>query len=409
MFMVLVLTSCWAGTYRGQGGVNGGSGSGDGQGYDPATIRVSVGSYSELPSKGSGAVDDYNDMVWRKDAVYVYGFQQDASSFEITSNESDFENVEAPVCIVDGSRKYDGYSKAGKKALVTDNAFLRWANPDARLKYPGGTPNGLTKYDFFAYYIDDYELDEASIRRTHESISFPVEIDGNRDYMTAKAMLTENLMYDLGYTMQERQKLRNYAYSSFTANYSVHPELYFKHHLCRIDFELYPGSSNCDSVYIQKIELRCRSKAEMTVVHKDTSRLGLTYPKDNEYKYFTLSGADGNEMPESTYMLKWKDEYSSMNLYSRPKVVLTENFLLAPEPEYAWKVLMKGKTGDGTFVEKEIDVLTTLRCNEGQFVAGRKYLVQLALYGMEDVRVNVTTSEWEKGGDVVLDGEDWGQ
>ncbi len=409
VFLLAFLTSCWDYTYPGQKET-------DEYRLQSTNVRVSVGGYDMLPSKagdftkGSGPIDNKEDMLWRNDSIYVFSFHQDAPSYTYTSAESGFEDENPPVCLVDGSRDNRG-SKLGKLAHLTDVEFVEWDVQDFALKYPGGNPNGLARYNFFGYYVDDFKIDESAVRRTEDEISFPVVVDGTRDYMTARAILTEDQLAGAGLSKEERLKVPDHVFCSYTANMTVHPQLYFEHHLCRLDFELYPGNENCDGLYIQKVELRARTKAEMTVVHKDVERMGLTFPEeDNPYVFLNLKDENGkDDLQPDKYMMEWKEDYKLMPLYNRPKVVLGRGMLLIPEKEYVWIVHMKGKLSDGSYVEKVIDEIPALTCDEGGFLPGNKYFVRLALYGIGDLRVEVSTVAWNDGGEIYIDGEDWGQ
>ncbi len=408
--MLVFLTSCWDDSYRGQTDR-------DAIKYEAAEIEVSVGSYEKLTNqksatRGSGPIEDKDDMQWKNDIIYIYSFKKDAVSYVPKSSEGDFEQFEPPVCIVDGSRDNKS-SKLGKMAHLTDFEFIEWDVDDYRLKYPGGFPNGRTAYDFFGYFVDSLKVDESTISRTTDSISFPVEIDGTRDYMTAYSVLTNDQLDATSLPRDERAQMYKYAFSSYSANVDLHPKLYFDHWLCRLDFELYPGGINCDSLYVQKIEIKAKTKANMTVVHRDKKRIGLHYPSDTPYEYIALKEENSKDIDPEKYMLEWKDDYSTTNPHNNPMTKMGGSLLLAPEKEYEMIVHMRGKAGDGSFVERpvtqilqDIDEQTQQQID---FTAGKKYGIMLSIYGVGDIRINVTTLAWDDGGDVVIDGEEWGQ
>ena len=181
---MLMLFSCTDKSYRG---------SADTQ-FSPEESRLvimSVGNTDNIILKGSGAIENGDYDVWDGKPIYVYAFKRDLmTSFAATSMD------DSESCLIDASRDELG-SLAGKRAKVGMlDAYVVWDGIEKAVYYhPGNYP-----YDFYAYYIDNMEVPSEQISRTDDSVSFPVEIDGSTDFMSAKAELTEEQLYRQDFT-----------------------------------------------------------------------------------------------------------------------------------------------------------------------------------------------------------------
>ena len=147
---------------------------------EPMPVMIVVGDPQNLLSKGSGAIDSDTDS-WGGAPIYVYSFRKDLyTAFSSLGSDQNGE------CLVDASVEDPG-NLAGKPARVSElDAYATWTGPVKTIYYPAN----IQPYDFYAYYIDDMQIPSESISRTQTSISFPVEIDGSQDLMSAKAALT---------------------------------------------------------------------------------------------------------------------------------------------------------------------------------------------------------------------------
>ena len=209
----LVLLSCTDDSYRGSADMAGVS---DG----PVPVMVVVGNPDNMfVSKGHGGIDN-NTQSWKGAPVYIYGFNRDLNVSYTATSEKDSWN-----CLVDGSIDNKG-SLAGRVAQIGElDSYATWAGE--QVYYPVSTQ----PYDFYAYFIDDMSVPDNSIVRTDDRISFPVEIDGSQDLMSAKAAFDEGYYNLDGYSEEEKANLMNYSFGAYTAALRIDPVIYFKHHL----------------------------------------------------------------------------------------------------------------------------------------------------------------------------------
>ncbi len=396
IFCLFILTSCFDDSYKGS--IESAT-----TGMEPSPVMLSVGSYSPQGSKGSGVIDDEKTWLWKELSIYVYAFRNDANTFSPLSSDIPSDGS-APWCLIDASKDVSG-SKAGKLAYVNDvDSFVIWDKDGNRLLYP----EGMTAYDFYAYYVDDFKVDENTIRRNDESISLDVEIDGSMDVMSSKATLRESQLDRADFTLEDRINVSRNVFSAYTANRNIHPELYFKHHLSRLTFEIYAGRESSTTTRIQDISIESKSKGIFTVVHADTTKIGLDFSADDEYVILPLRENDGSPLKQDVYGTIWTsgDEYK--DVYERRGVIVgNSSLLVAPDDDYTFYITLQDtmESGKVNTQTKEVELVS----QDGTFLPGKHYWVRLAIYGLDYVEVDVSTKPWNYGGEIIIDGEDYGQ
>ncbi len=380
-FILALLTSCQAITYEGSTAYSSDI-------WKPVEIKLVLGQQEGLGTKATGAIDTEEFWKWKDAHVFVYAFMKDSTDFRARCTDTD------KVCILDGAS--DEGPNAGKAALVSGtDEFMSW-------KYEGEGaptyPEGTEPYEFYAYYLDDCTVDDGLISRTKESISMPVTITGAQDLMTAKAVITETQLDGLGFTEKEKEVLKGASYSAYSANLGIHPELYFKHHLVRLDFEVYPYRKQASEVWIQEIKVESRNKGTFTVAHKDTTMVGVSFPEGQELVPLALMDKDHKTvLKRDTYNVPWVDEDASKPIYERSSLKVGGNLLVSPEEKYICSILMKDLYDDNIPYRFEIN------SGEGGFKPGYRYTVRLGIYGRNMIVPDVIVREWKDGGDYELD------
>lgn len=393
----LVLLSCTDDSYRGSADMAGVS---DG----PVPVMVVVGNPDNMfVSKGHGGIDN-NTQSWKGAPVYIYGFNRDLNVSYTATSEKDSWN-----CLVDGSRDNPG-SKAGKKASIGElDAYVSWEGPEEVVYYPASTQ----PYDFYAYYLDDIAVPEENISRTDDYVSMKVEIDGSQDLMSAKAALIEEQLAWEGYTEEERLNIINYAYSAYTASLNIPPVIYFKHHLTRLCFDVYPGFTTASGkrVFVDAIEVRSRTRGVFTVASKSADAMGVDFSSDDrsadQLPYLNLRGDGGsNLIPVGNpdfYEIKAYSGDPLTDVYSREPMRVGESLLVAPDTEYRMRLHLREVMSTGNVYEYQVE--KTLTASGGQFLPGNQYTIRLAVYGMDAVNVSVALTPWGYGGKLTV-GED---
>lgn len=356
--------------------------------YKSAPILVSIGSYNDTLTKSAGAIDTEEFWRWSNTNIFVYAFRKDAQGFGAFYNDGSGE------CILDGTA--DGNANAGRMATVSvGESYVTWSNDDSTAVYP----TGYTAHDFYAYYIDDCEHNVAQINRAEESITVPVTINGSQDVMSAKAEVTMEQLNKFSYTEQVKNILLNSAYSAYSANMGVHPELYFKHHLVRFSFVVFPGSKEAQSICIEQITVDSQSNAVFTVAHKDTTMMGLDFSADSELVPLSLREKDAkNPLPADKYFIIWGEGDENREIYERSSLEIGGSLLVAPANSYACKVSVKDVDSMESY-SYDFEIVSAA----GAFTAGNHYTVRMCIYGRTEVVTDVVVNDWKDGGDYDID------
>ena len=362
---------------------------------DPDHLIVKPEEPETPEGKGAGAIDNDSEEDWQDASIYIYAFKRDLqTSFRTTSME------DSDWCLVDGSTDELG-SLAGKKARIGRlDAYVAWEGVVRSIYYPQNN----YPYDFYGYYIDDIEVTPEQITRTDDAVQLEVEIDGTQDLMTSKAELTDEQLYREDFTDEQRLDVMNYSYSAYTAKLNIQPVLYFKHHLARLRFELYPGREEANGVYVDSITVRSRTRAVFTVAAKAEERMGADFSADETYKLLSLREEDGSRLQRDFYHTNYTGDFD-VPLYERDGVLVGGSLLVAPDTEYEAHIYLKeqGRGGEITYTYENVVPLT---CNEGYFEPGKQYTVRLGIYGKMEMDVAVELVPWGYGGSITVDQED---
>ena len=129
---------------------------------EPILVKIHIGSAETIVSKGSGVIADVTE--WKGEKFYVYAFRNDMNAtYNVTSKTNSSH------CLIDGSKDVPG-TRAGKQAYMRETSnMVAWTGPDERVYYPYGLESGIV-YDFFAYYVDDIEVEEGNTEKRFESL-----------------------------------------------------------------------------------------------------------------------------------------------------------------------------------------------------------------------------------------------
>ena len=238
------------------------------------------------------------------------------------------------------------------------------------------------------------------MKRYNDKITIPVTIDGSTDLMSGKAPFRESVFKGSLYSDSEKELIRKYSFSSYTARRNINPQLEFKHHLTRLRFELYPASDGANSVMVNSISVKSKTRGVFTVVSRNDSERGVDFSQDANYRPLFLAEADGSALIQDKYHTDYNGDFSQA-LYERPYVQVGGSLLVAPDTEYEVSLGMKEIRGQSYQTSSTF----TIRSSAG-FVEGRQYVVRLAIYGMMDVRPSVEVEPWGTGGSIILDEED---
>ena len=356
----------------------------------PVPVVITMGSLQNGYTKGTGAVDAEDGKLWKDVDVYVYAFKKDAESYSRPASDNNQDTL------VDASLD-DPESALGRKAKYEGlDGYITGENARQDADYP----LGKEPYDFFAYYLDDAEVDASSVTRSGTSVSFPVEIDGSRDLMTAHAEFSREQVAGRGFSEDEILLLEQYSFSSWTARRNVNPVLQFKHHLTRLRFEIYPGLPGSNEVYVNEVRVKSKTSAQFTVASSDPSQMGLDFGISSTRSDLFLCEQDGSPLKQDTYHTQYEGDYS-IPIFERQGVQVGGTILVAPDTSYEIAL-----TNYEAKIEKVVHPLPfTISLAEG-FKPGHQYVVKMAIYEMMSVDITVDVEPWGTGGYIIIDQED---
>lgn len=379
---MLLLSGCLDDSYKGAPENSYGYGS------QSIPVVVALGDPSGGIAKGAGAIDKMEQ--WDGKYIYVYAFDRnDHSSY------NSYSCAQRDKCLVDGSVE-NRNSKAGKKArLASDDSYAKWELEEPDMIYPAGDKS-KTSFDFFAYYLDDIEPSNSAYRRTDNSISINIEIDGSQDVMSSKAELNDEQLRP--FTEKDKVSVLENAFSFYTAQRNIAPTFMFKHHLARLEFEILSGliSERPKRVIVHSLAVKSKYKAEFTVADTDGNRLGLSF-SDAE-RSMPLREDDGSEIPDDKYFVTSAPDEGSLQY----KMELAGHLLVAPSDEYEIVLIMTEEYEDGNVIVERHRSPLTISYPQG-FKAGNQYKVKLKIQGVNKVLVFVDVEPWGYGGKVGVD------
>lgn len=361
---------------------------------EPIPVKVHIGSAETIVSKGSGVMGDSRE--WQGAKFFVYAFNNDMlSTYNVKSKD------DSSRCLIDGSKDVPG-SSAGKEAYMSQTSnIVSWSGPDDRVYYPFGSESGII-YDFFAYYVDDVEIEEDDISRTEDRIVIRVEIDGSQDLMSSKARVLEDQLAGF-LDEKERLYMEHYCYSYYAARKGIDPVFVFKHHLTKLDFMMTPAYNITGKrkVNVKKIEVRTMYRAQFTVADKvNKDNMGLVFD-EKDYANLALrdEGADG--LTEGKYVFETLPTPSSRGT----AIPVGLSILVAPDARYEVYAYMTEEFEDGTVKEYDEPLRMDITHKEG-FQAGNGYKVNISVYGATRLDASVSLEDWNSGGKVTIDDEE---
>lgn len=370
----------------------------------PHEVRMTIGApeddvileESALGTRGSGVIGDLSGFSGKE--FYVYAFNQDGyTSLQTVSAQDSIR------CLIDGSRD-DPESLMGRKALWNPKTeYVEWESGDDQIYYPMGEGAGHI-YNFFAYYLDDMEVDNDDFHRMDHAVQIDIEIDGSQDIMSSRAEPTEKQLSQIK-DIKDSLYIQHCAYGYYTASRGLHPNFVFTHHLVKLDFKLVPGGTPgmTKDVTVERIEIVSKHKGTFTVADtKKQSGLGISFEDDKTR--LQLKEADGSE-----YRPRLISTYNQVGTVTDGIVDDLGSLLVAPDNDYYIYVVLGETREDGVVLESkenEVHVYQGAKDAMIPFTAGNEYLITMTIYGQMDIKVSTQIGKWDTGGDYEYDYDD---
>lgn len=360
----------------------------------PILFGSNMGVVKAPITKGDGAIDKWNEII--NGQLYIYGVVN--TSTDITAPVYDFSTVE---------NKIPGIkiNNIGADAPGVAHAGLDYRDP-INVYESGNTPfyyDDNKKYDFYGYFVDDaVATPTPTVDATNNTITLAdITIDGTQDIMWAD---TDKAADEAARADRTKYVALNQLYSDVSSRRGVKPNLNFQHQLARFVFNVKaadavvaqgadPGNSN----FKGKVTIK-----DITIASKTTASLLIVGTPAAEASRLTFSGNASDLTVDGTGFTGL--DAANYNTYGEAMV--------APgETNYTFKIrffqegtsYVAGATAadDNPYLrELKIDFTEGIR-NEASTVvstkaeAGKKYVVNIVIYGLEEIKITVSLVEWE--------------
>ncbi|MBP5539915.1 MAG: fimbrillin family protein [Bacteroidales bacterium] len=311
--------------------------------------------------KGSGSIDTWADTM----GLHIYGIKRDADNNLDLVEGIQINNVVASA--PDGVES--GEIEVWDPALSTELE-----------KVPFYYDNSGC-YDFFGFYIDDAFVEgqeDPELDTDEGTITLPVQINGTQDVMLAYA--------DRVAAVEGTSINPNKLYSAYGVRKGIIPDLKFAHQLSRFIFKVRKGTVNGEAqpgaVYVNSLAVDSYSNGLLTIVGEDR---GLAVADDDALVFLNLTNR-GQALSQT--LVEGLDAQT-----------LGESVMVFPGRErYNIKVdLANDKTSQLNNMFFDI---------EGGAIAGKSYVITITVYDIEEIKINVSLTEWDTDTDPIDIGQD---
>lgn len=398
----------------------------------PIVLGFGVSNF-EILTRGSGAIESGKNLeFWKKAKFYVYAFNKDVE----TDLSVHWSETNEDICLLDANRLPGSnvqLSDHGKEVRVkVDNSNLMPFFPDDKMGSQDIFYNMVHTdwpYNFFAYYLDDLDINALRCVREKSRIYYDVELDGRRDFMSS--MADPKLQEDKYANNPYKQKIMERAYSAYSASHGLNPVFAFEHHLARLRFvvcrpeEKEHVPSIDESLVVKSISVKSKVKGQFTVAVNDIDtddttkpHVGLSFNKEdykdpqdyeNSEDYLYLLKKNGEEIGSDGWCRVIDcPKYSEIDKKKPPflgnedeKDVGGTSLLLVPATMYTARIaLEEAKSSDPKY--EFVDVDLKVGTGTTAFQAGGAYIIYLTINSLSEIEADVQIGEWTSGGDINL-------
>lgn len=226
------------------------------------------------------------------------------------------------------------------------------------------------KYDFFGYYVNDAFIPGEEVPVFDGNVlTLPIKIDGTQDillaYANRNAAATEAISADRLYS----------AYGVRKGN--IQPMLQFEHQLSRFEFNIIAGSSG-DPLYLNSLSVSSRTEALLTIA----------------------GGTPGLTPSGAVSMLALTNRGEALEPYLvNGSHTIGESIMVMPgATDYELSFVLE---------QSGIVVPQTLPFSiPGGTEKGISYVINLTVYNLESVKIDVTLTPWEDDEEISIGGDD---
>lgn len=360
---------------------------------EPQPVILGSNLFKAPVTKGAvNTIEDWKGDMGNDKFIYVWALNQNAAA------EIDYPNPAEPAKISKVFIKNVAATLADETGTTPDTGnlgSLKLVDSDDKPFYYG--TDNADIYDFYAYYLGYNPGEVDGNYFEGGTITVPdVQIKGDNDIMIASTDRVADAINNEGQMVNP-----NLLYSQYSARHGVTPNLVFKHQLSKFTFFVqYAGESDCD-IELTGITFNKVSKSGQITLSKDNQK--FVADEAQEADYINV------EINEIEHLYKKVDETD--DYYQN-----AGDIMVAPAAEYNIAIMFK-QTFDGQVEPKAFDNTETLNPGKVEdingnrltgddllsFKAGKNYNVYITVYGLEEVKVDVTLTEWDEAGKIIID------
>lgn len=377
-------------------------------------------------TKGLGAVDNWSNIsgATNPGKLYIYGLErtsQTATTYVWNVQENAIHpfinNVAA-----DAPAAGSGLDRRDAiQVLDVNNIVTPGENPEYGPFYYVDNKY----YDFFGYYVDDAvngapaPVYTAATNEAAAQLVLDIEIDGTQDIMLANTDKAEDIAWR---TDQSKQVNQTMLYSAVSARRTVVPNLNFEHKLSRFVFNVVAADAQvlapARATSIQGLKLYSDYKGKLTIVGTQGLVPEQEQQKDAEEHLLYYVADDSVDPAVATW--ETTTTQTAFPVYFKGLAgTVNENFVLAVKPNenapipataqysdimvypgahsYHFDLLMSQVGTPYTDADHAYVLpLDVTLPNEDVALAGKKYVVNVVVYGLEAVQMTVSLAEWDE-------------
>lgn len=399
---------------------------------DTTPIPVLFGSQLNNVVETKAAVEKWD--VAR--TLYIMGYETNEGGSIVYVNENNQPFI--PNVAAAAPTGLDAAANANRTGIIVYNPAVHTDEPayDEPFYYTDGKI-----YNFWGYYVDnaqtfgwaneawDWENAQNSPAPTQEydvdtkvldNAQLPLKITGTQDIMLAQTDKDDDLANRSNF--DKAVSSTNKFYSAWSARRGVNPNLVFEHQLSRFVFQIKKGGTVASNdITITGLKMKSFNKGVLTIVGQPTNVAVLGWSEqDNKFvpqnttqplylvpvqetaevnqvvdyvfADLPLCKADGTAVAEA-------DAVHPTDAY----VQLGESIMVMPGQNlYKFTLSLKQTNVHAGVPDQTLDIdLSNLATPYAE--PGKQYLVKLIVYGVEDVKVTVSLTDWVNGGEVEID------
>lgn len=438
---------------------------------EPIKMFINEQSFFSIKARGLGAFDK-TDALWNErmsDSYFgIFAFRNDRGILSTSDPSGQLDDLKNPTnmqkwalaengpaglkddlrlhCLLDGKdynyglqMRLSPQSNGQLKDYGTDPiAPSEWSKAkDTIYYYPAAQK---VPYDFFCYYFDDAIV---TPHRQTDYVHYDVELDGTQDIMIGQSKDIRDVINDKDndfFKKHEDVSINDAkilfdigGYCGMAAHRGIHPEIKLKHLCTQLRFEAYPGSERAKDITINSIKVYAPNKGDVTVATKDTVNhpLGVVWQDDpnvtSNFTWYSLHEKAtfdvANQKMEKCQVMapialpdfdktKKVDGKSPVD-QGQPCVELGGGIILPERDNYTIEISCVQQNivdYDGNVQSFPYTARYNVKFPDNRiFEAGNYYIIQIVVYGLEEIQIKVDITPWVKGDDVpMIDPEDYG-